>query len=56
MDPDQTAPTAAVLPGYTLFEQEASKIKADDFCQVKYVHLRKKTLNFMRANNKCSVW
>ena len=37
VDPDQTAPTGAVLSGYTLFGIEASQTlqqttQADDFC------------------------
>ena len=30
MDPDQTAPTGAVLSGYILFVYEASNILVDD--------------------------
>ena len=30
MDPDQTAPTGAVLSGYILFVHEASNILVDD--------------------------
>ena len=39
MDPDQTAPTGAVLSGSTLFVYEASNIVVDDK-NIKVVNMR----------------